>query len=299
MTGSPALQLSVVVAAQDSGDLLRRCLLALTPQLPKSQMEILVVMGDGAPQPAFLREFPQVRALAISRPWNVPRMWTRGIAAAQGAIVALTIENCIPAQDWAAKTLAAHANPWTGIGGAIEPDESLSLGDWAVYFCRYSNYMLPFAARFVEDFAADNCSYEREAVQHVTGTDARGFWETLAHREMRRRDEKLYCDPVLVMRFAGGISTGTFLARRYRHGRYFAARRSERFTTSQRLIRALGAPVVPLVLLRRISGRVFAKGRHQGKFLVCLPLIACFLLAWAAGEAMGYLAGYPAAGPPD
>jgi hypothetical protein len=56
---------------------------------------------------------------------------------------------------------------------------------------------------------------------------------------------------------------------------------------------------VPVVLLRRISGRIFAKGRYKGKFLACLPLIACFLLAWAAGEGMGYLAGYSAAGPPD
>lgn len=299
MTGSPALKLSVVVAAQDGGDLLRRCLTGLASQLPAGEMEILVVMGDGASQPAFLREFPQVRALTIPRPWNVPRMWTCGIAAGRGAIVALTIENCVPAPDWAAKTLAAHSNPWSGIGGAIEPDDSLGLAGWAVYFSRYSNYLLPFADRFVEDFAADNCSYKREAVQRAAGTDARGFWETLAHEQMRRRDEKLYCDPALAMRFAGGISAGTFLARRFRHGRYFAARRSEKFSMSQRLVRALGSPVVPFVLMRRISGRVFAKHRYQAKFLVCLPLIACFLLAWAAGEGMGYLAGYSAAGPPD
>ena len=299
MTGSPALKLSVVVAAQDGGDLLRRCILALVPQLAESEMEIVVVMADGASPPSFLGDFPQVRALAIPRPWNVPRMWTCGIAAARGAIVALTIENCIPAPDWAAKTLAAHLNPWAGIGGAIEPDESLGLAGWAVYFCRYSNYLLPFTARFVEDFAADNCSYKREAVQREAGDDPRGFWETLAHEQMRRRDEKLYCDPALIMRFAGGISAGTFLARRFRHGRYFAARRSEKFTASQRLIRALGAPIVPLVLLRRISGRIFARRRYQGKFVVCLPLIACFLLAWAAGEGMGYLTGYPEAGPPD
>ncbi len=85
--------------------------------------------------------------------------------------------------------------------------------------------------------------------------------------------------------------------RRYHHGRYFAARRSEDFNTSQRLARAIGAPLVPLVLLNRMAGRIRRKGRHQLKFLACLPLIAGFLTAWAVGEGTGYAAGYSAANP--
>ena len=287
-------KLSVIVAAQDASACLRKCLVALTRQSTAEETEIIVPLRTNGHLTALTAEFPSVRFLADSRAGNVPRLWSAGMRVAQGQIVALTIENCIPAPDWAARVMASHtAAAWPAIGGAIEPDPAGSLATWAIYFCRYSNSMLPFPARFLDDLAADNCSYKRDALRAVEPVAANGFWETLVHEDMRRRGEKLFSDPALVVTFSGGISGWRFLCRRYGHGRYFAARRSVDFSFRQRLVRVLGAPVVPLLLLNRIAGRVRRKRRYGGKFLSSLPLIACFLFSWAAGEAVGYAAGYP------
>jgi glycosyltransferase involved in cell wall biosynthesis len=291
-------RLSVVIAAQDAGPNLRPCVSALRPQLQPEEMEILVVDGSERHEIRSLeREVAGIRWLRLPTQ-NVPRLWRAGIAAARGEIVALTIENCVPAPDWAEQVLRAHTSEWLGIGGAIEMDPHAGLVDWAVYFCRYSGYMLPFAARFQDDVAGDNCSYKRETLAPVEPLMCDGFWETFIHADMRRRQEELRCDPAPVVTYRGGLSAPRFCKRRYIHGRYFATRRGVGFRRSQKLVRAAAFPAVALLLLRRIAAHVWRNGRHRRKFIAALPLIGCFLLAWAAGEAAGYLTGKPGANVP-
>jgi hypothetical protein len=290
-------KLSVVIAAQDAGPVLDRCIAALLEQRNAPEMEILVV---GCNREAEFRSasLERIRFLRADSPVSVPALWTLGIHAAAGDIVALTIENCVPELDWAARMVSAHRTECAAAGGAIEPNANAGIADWAIYFCRYSNYMLPFPARFLDDLAADNCSYKRQELDSVMHLAGDGFWEALIHADMRKAGRKLYCDPGIVVRWAGGISFSRFLSRRFRHGRYFAARRSMGFSSGQRVVRAIGAPAVPLLLLNRIATRTRNKGRHFRSFLISLPLILCFLASWAAGEGIGYLTGAPAAAAP-
>jgi glycosyltransferase involved in cell wall biosynthesis len=297
------MRLSVVVAAQEGGERLAQCLRALAGQLPPEEMEVLVVLacgGDDASQDTIEKlgtEFAQMRFLRRNAPVNVPLLWTAGIDAANGEIVALTIENCRPAADWGPRLLAAHCGDSDCVGGAIEPDPRGRLMDWAIYFCRYTAYMLPFRRQLRDDVAADNCSYKREALAAVRPLAENGFWEALIHEDMRKRGGRIMADPTPAVTWSGGISGWKFLRRRYDHGRYFAARRALDLSGSQRTIRAIAFPAVPLVLLNRMAGRVRARGRFRLKFAICVPLIACFLAAWAFGEGAGYLLGYSGEGP--
>ena len=281
--------LSVVIAIQDAGPELRRCLSALVPQLSPAEMEIIAVDGSGREEVS--KDFPTVRFLRLSAQTNVPRLWSAGVASAEGEIVALTIENCVAAPDWARRMLGAHSTAWPAIGGAIEIDPQANLVDWAVYFCRYSNYMLPFSPRFLDDLPADNCSYKRQALDLVRGLMSDGFVETFIHHDMRSRGEKLLSHPSPVVTYCGGIPGWRFFRRRYVQGRYFGARRSRALTLAQRLVRAAASPIVPFLLLSRIAGRTWKNGRHRSKLWATLPLIFCFVLAWAVGEGLGYLAG--------
>ena len=106
-------------------------------------------------------------------------------------------------------------------------------------------------------------------------------------------------DPAPMVTYRGGFSAGRFFRRRYLHGRYFAARRACDFAAGPRLLRAAAFPAVAALLLSRIGARVWKHGRHRAKFVMALPLVAAFLLAWAAGEAAGYLRGASAAFPPE
>ena len=237
--GNQPIELSVVVAAQDFGSSLRKCLTGLTAQLAPARAEILVVSGPGGEVVFQLgKKFPSIQFIQTPVASSIPRLWSAGIAAARGRIVALTIEQCVPAPDWAEQTLRGHAAEWPAIGGAIDIEPGLGLVDWAVYFCRYSRYTPPFPPEFLDDLPGDNCTYKRAALESLREVIADGFWETFVHQAMRRKGERLLSDPSILVYYAGSFSWGTFFARRFRQGRYFAARRAREMGTGPRLVRA-------------------------------------------------------------
>jgi hypothetical protein len=57
------------------------------------------------------------------------------------------------------------------------------------------------------------------------------------------------------------------------------------------LLYALLSLALPPVMLLRITRCVLAKRRNFREFLLGLPMIGLFVLAWGAGEMAGYLAG--------
>ncbi len=286
------VDLSVVVAAQQAGPGLRRCLASLEAQFASCSGEAVIVDGSRRQAAARLaKEFPLFRFLERPQGTEVPRLWKAGIDACRGEIVALTIEQCVPGPGWAQAVLRAHATGPSAIGGAMEIDPGAGMVDRAIFFCRYSGYIPPFPPRWLEDLAGDNSSYKRAALDQVREETAEGFWETFVHQGLRRRGERLLCDPSILMSYAGPLAGLSFLKTRWAHGRYFAARRSHALRRPERLLRAAAFPIVPFLMLLRIAARVWRARRYRTQFLLCLPLVTGFLAAWSAGEFLGYALG--------
>jgi len=151
--------------------------------------------------------------------------------------------------------------------------------------------MPPFAATFLDDLPGNNCSYKRAALAGLQDEMTDGFWETFIHRKMRRRGDKLLCVPEIFVHYVGPSSGLAFLKVRFTHGRKFAARRARELSRTQRSLRAMAFPLVPLLMLQRIAARVWEKRRYRARFLSCVPLLMIFLTAWSAGECAGYILG--------
>ncbi len=81
------------------------------------------------------------------------------------------------------------------------------------------------------------------------------------------------------------------LSHEVEHGRAFASFRvsEERFTDLKRLIYGLGSPILPLLLLGRVTQRVVANKIYLSKFVGALPVVMVGLIAWSLGEMSGYL----------
>ena len=60
---------------------------------------------------------------------------------------------------------------------------------------------------------------------------------------------------------------------------------------AKRAAYGLAAFVLPPLLFYRTVSRILKKGRHQNWLVKSLPLIAIFVVAWGAGEVVGYWAG--------
>jgi hypothetical protein len=98
-------------------------------------------------------------------------------------------------------------------------------------------------------------------------------------------------EPELVVRWTRGNRFGEFAGRYFRGGREFAALRSKRISALERFARAVTAPALPFVLLYQRVRAVAAKRRYLTRLIATLPLLAAFMVAWSAGEFLGYLAG--------
>lgn len=285
-------KLSVVVASQNARASAEKCLREIESQSGAGAFEIIVVDNSiDETAEIIARKFPDIKLVEAPKEKLIPELWAIGINEAGGDYVALTTTHFVPAKNWLAEIIKAHDSEYAGIGGAIENDAQAGLVSWAIYFCRYSRYMLPFAQRKVEDFAADNASYKYCSFERVKSAMAGGFWEAFVHQAMRKEKMRLSLNPNIVVYHQESFTFSDFMRQRFQHGKQFGSTRARNISGAKRIALILLSPLIPLVYLYRITRRVFSKKRNVGKYFLSLPILFLFLTSWAVGEFCGYLAG--------
>jgi hypothetical protein len=306
MGSAEAPLLSVVVAIVSDTTtpraevgLLIGCLQALAEQVEAPPMEIIVPVHDRVDGVALLRErFPAVAVIEyadIALPAGGGRehhdvLRARGIAAARGDLVALLEDHARPDPHWSASVVAAHRDGPAAIGGAIENGIDRPL-NWAVYYCDFGRYQNPLPSGTAA-FASDaNVSYKRAALEAVRPVWADAFREVVVNGALTARGQHLALSPrIVVHQHRSDLAFGPALRERFIWARSYALTRSASLSRPRQLVLALLSPALPVVLIGRMAGTARQRGRHFGKFLSSVPLIAALLVSWAAGEGAGYLA---------
>lgn len=283
-------KLSVVLASQNACRSVSECLGEIEKQCQGNAIEIIVVDNsiDGT-QDVIARNFPNVKLVRTSKDKFIPELWGIGINQSAGDYIAVTTTHFVPSKNWIAEILKKQEAQYAGVGGAIENDGKAGLVSWAVYFCRYSRYMLPFAEEDSEDFAADNASYKRDSLDHVKHTMENGFWEVTVHQAMKKEKMSLLLTPDIVVYHHDSFTFRGFMRQRFWHGRQFGSTRALSIPASKRAMLGLLSPLIPFIYLYRITRRVFTRKRNIDKYLLSLPLLFLFLVSWALGEFNGYL----------
>jgi hypothetical protein len=67
--------------------------------------------------------------------------------------------------------------------------------------------------------------------------------------------------------------------------------RRARTSIPKRLFYVVCSPLLPALILWRISQQVLHKKRHIREFFLSLPLLSIFMVSYAVGEFVGYLFG--------
>jgi len=304
---SASPDLSVVVTVVEGADALRRCLEALRVQADAVHVETLVPLDETVRSlAAVVEKFEHARVVDVELPSGAgafesegerhelyDRRRTAGLETALGTIVALIEDRCVPDADWASRVVAAHAREQVGaLGGAVE-SAATGLLQWAVYFCDYGRYQLPFT-REVRDYVSDvNVSYTRQALDGTREAWRERYNEAVVHGVLRERNQDLVLDPEVVVahgRLEMGLASG--LVERFHWGRVFGGTRLPSASPATRLIRTALTPVLPLVVWARLlQQRLERRGRSLGVFVAATPAILLFLAAWSVGEAAAYVTG--------
>jgi hypothetical protein len=280
-TRGHAIAASVVVAHRADEPGPGACLDSISSQAGPDVEVLLVTDTDAVEHPAARRTIVVPGAL-------VPQLWAAGIDAAEGEVVLLTAGDLVPRHDWLRRMRAAlAARGVVAVGGAIEPGRSLSLGDWARYFCRYSPYMLPMPSGGARpEIAADNAGYDRRRLDAHRALWSEGFWEPFVHVALRG-DGDLAVVPEPVVELAGGHSAREFATARFRHGAEHGRHRAIGKSRGRTLAEAATFPAVPLLMTWRAGRTIWGRGRRRGRFVLSAPVLMWFYCCWAAGELMG------------
>jgi glycosyltransferase involved in cell wall biosynthesis len=286
--------LSIVIAAHNAGAVIAASLRALTAQAGTEHSEIIVADSSTDGTPSIVDAFPSVRLLHFDQPLTVPELRGRGIAAANGRVIALLDPFSIVAEDWTRAVLSAHET-YAGpvIGGAVDLHDASNqtLLTWAIYINEYGAFMPPVRRGATDLVPGCNVSYKRTALFDGDRPRFHVFWKTFVNREIQARGSPLWLVPEVVVRLWKPIPFADFLVSRFDHGRCFAALRPPRRRTWSRLCRAAGSPLLPLLLSWRFGRAFWTKRRNRRKLIATLPLQILLFGSWAAGEGCGYLRG--------
>jgi hypothetical protein len=194
-----------------------------------------------------------------------------------------------PDTRWAAEVLAAHAaTEYAGIGGAVENSVKGPL-NWAVFFCDFAQYLNPVRSGPSPVATDVNVSYKREALDAIAPVWQARFHERLVHAALLARGFVLALSPAIVVhQHRVGLTPGEAITERFIWGRSYAATRAEGWGVGRRVLYGSLSPLLPCVLLMRITATVIGKRRKLAEFVRALPWVAALATVWSVGEMVGY-----------
>ena len=282
-----AFEISVILAEAPGQPDLQPTLASIERACAGLSAEVLVVRPAGRP-PWSPGSANNVRELTAGEATLVPERWGVGVLAATAPVFAcLTSEFTVHAA-WARSLLDALATGAVGAAGAIELARGADATAAATYLVRFSPY-LPGPAgrpRQAANIPGDTAAYQREAVLVHADLLTEGFWEIEFHRRFANDGKKLILLQAPLATYSTNRGLAATLLLRYRHGREFGATRVVMHRHSRwRLV--LASPIVPVVLVTRIFGRLARVPRRIGLAVRAFPALVMISAAWAAGEAAG------------
>lgn len=240
-------------------------------------------------------DYPEAKLIACPKETTLPDMRTRALEAANGEIVIVTEDHCVPSRNWLASFAATIANApadAVAVGGAVENGVADTALDWATFLCEYSGSISPAPEGIVNDVPGMNVAYRRAAFDGVDPAVLRkGFWETTLHPVIRAGGKKLFSSDAIRLNHCKKFSLGLFCRQRYVYSRYFAGIRFEKNQYAKRATATVLSLALPPLLLWRMRGNVARKNRLGKEFLQASPYLALFVVIWAVGEIVGYIAG--------
>ncbi|HEX5418010.1 MAG TPA: glycosyltransferase [Chloroflexota bacterium] len=278
---------------------LEGCLDALARQLQPPSLEVIVPYHAGLPGIAELRaRYPEVifllvQELSLSSERGGSRehhdeLRARGVREARGEIVAFLEDHVCPAPRWAARSVEAHQLPFAAVGGAVENGVDRPL-NWATYFCDLGKYQNPVPNGESAFVSLVNASYKRAILDTIQPVWFTRFNETTVNAALVERGHKLALSSEIVVRQCRRNLRRVTAAREFFvWGRSYARTRGRLASPAKRASFAALAPLLPLILLARMTVRVLQKRRSARAFLQAFPLLVLLTGSWSWGETAGY-----------
>lgn len=286
-----SLELSLVIPAVNGRERMDRVLAALARERSDVAMEVLVVsrLGDAFDQ-QLAREQPWVRILSVPRETPIPQMRARAFGEATASLVAVIEDHVVVPPGWARRAIDA-ASMGAVVAGPVENLATHTLADRAAFLCEYSHCLPPGPSGESTWLPGNNTVYPASLLLPHIGLAAAGAWENEIHDAIRRAGARLVFVPELVAGHDMPSGFRGYLGQRYLYARSYAGNRVRGAGPVRRVAYAVATIALPAVLLIRIARNVLRSPAYRNTLPSAVPFLSLFVVAWAVGEIMGYLAG--------
>ena len=287
-------ELAVILITPDRYETIRRTVETLRAQTARDRLELVIVSPSDEtlePDAEQLRDFPEVRTVAIGDLVSTAQARAAGVRAASAPVVAFAEDHSFPEPEWAEALIRAHAEGWSAVGPDILNASPESMMGWADVFLG-QRAVDPERAAVVDDLPGRNSSYKRELLlSYGDELDALLEMETLLHWDFRSKGGQLYLEPAARTLHVNHGHLPGFVREHFYVGRMFAGQRARRWSRARRLAYAGASPLIPFVRMSRILPAVRRSSRRHGLLPRVLPPLLLGLAVSAAGELLGYAAG--------
>ncbi len=286
------MRLSVIIPSLNGIKYLSKCIEGLRQQsLPPEEVIIIdSTVGHIAKE---IPDFEGLKIHFLAEPVGVPEMRSIGFRMAEGDLVAMTEDHCIPTRNWCENIRRLHEKyPEEVIGGAVENGATESLIDWSCYLCEYLDFMLPLIDAPKGTVPGNNVAYKRSVINSHKDLFMAGLWEYFVHAELAKAGITFRMDPSLVVLHRKYFTVNDFQTQCYYFARSFGAMRVSQVTSSQLWFYRFVSLSLPLLVIGRLFEKVFWRKRARYKeFLLSLHYTIWFQLCWCCGEITGYWFG--------
>lgn len=289
MSNTP--RLSVVVPSVNGWGDLEGALAALRANAAEVSLEVLVPERCGEDVRQKIRAtFPEVRVIPVTTGTTIPAMRAAAFAQARADSVAVIEDHVIVPSGWARALLDARARGERVVGGSVHNVATDTVVDWAAFLCEYSHLLPPLHEGPSTWLTGNNTMYARDLLA-TYGPRVADRWEHELHELLRRNGETLVMHPEIAVGHKKHYTVGEYTSQRYLYARAYAGAKFARSGAATRALAGAAAIALPPLLFYRVVRRVLSAKRHRAELVTSLPLLALFVCAWAAGEAVGAWVG--------
>jgi GT2 family glycosyltransferase len=298
--GDRSPELSVVIVTPDSYETIRKTMDHLRTQTARDCLEIVIVapsveqlaLPDAEPL-----DVARVSVVDVGKIHSIARAYAAGIRQATAPVVVLSEDHSFPEPGWAAALIERHREDWAVVGpvvGNANPDGLIS---WADFLLGYGTWLDPVPAGEISHLPGHNSSYKRAILRDVDA-DLEGWLEAecVLHWELKAGGYRLYLEPRAKTFHVNFGLLAPWIPYLVHAGRVFASVRSRNWSLGQRLLYCGGAPLIPVVRLRRIRSELRCPGRPIELWPRIVPALLVGLIFDAVGQMLGYALGAGHAG---
>ena len=288
--------MSVVILTPDCYQTIRKTIQHLRAQTVRDRLEIVIVAPSADtlnPVDSELQDFYQVRVVEVGSIRCIGTGKAAGVLQASAPVIAFGEDHSYPDPGWAEALIRAHQQPWAAVGPAManaNPDRIVS---WINLFVSYGSCVDPAEGGVTNYLPPHNTSYKRALLLDYASDELENLLEVenTLYWDLQARGHQLYLEPAAKTYHLNFTVPSVWIRGLFYSGRQFAGARARHWPLLQRLLYIGGAPLIPLVRLRRTLGELYRRGRHRDLLPRILPVLVVGFIVSALGEMIGYALG--------